>query len=158
MAPRTRSNRGEIVEKQRILASGGRLNSKGLPALPDELYLEIASYIPTRIVPTLDEKVDADSEAPRYRHFTLSALSQTCRTLRRFFLRCLWQRIEVFDGMETGNGPLLSTRGRYMGGMLYPPIKRIRGDRYAKELIRQLEIVTVRNPDLAQYVKSVSCF
>jgi hypothetical protein len=60
-------------------------------------------------------------------------------------LRYLWQRIEVYDGMETGKGQLERRHGRS------PPTDK----RYAVELVRQLEVVTVREPSLAGHVKSV---
>jgi hypothetical protein len=64
-------------------------------------------------------------------------------------LRYLWQRIEVYDGMETGKGLL---EPRYM--CTRTPA-RIKIKMYAEELVRQLEVVTVREPNLARHVKSV---
>jgi hypothetical protein len=60
-------------------------------------------------------------------------------------LRYLWQRIEVYDGMETGRGTL---RRSYSAGS-------VANKKYAEELVRQLEVVTVREPSLARHVKSV---
>jgi len=64
--------------------SRAAFNSVSLAALPNEIYYEILSNIPAvQILVDTDEDnglVDHD------RRFTLSALSQTCRSLRRFFL------------------------------------------------------------------------
>ena len=143
MAPRTRSNRIETLARQRLLASGQTLNTSGFASLPDELYLEIISHFPAYPIPCGDKSVDI--RAVRDRHLTLFALSQTCRSLRPAFLRYLWQRIEVYNGMETRRGEL---RRRYAAGA--PENKK-----YAEELVRQLEVVTVREPSLARHVKSV---
>jgi hypothetical protein len=143
MAPRTRSNRFEVLARQKFLAAGQTFNTSGFAALPDELYLEIISYFPAYPIPCGDKLVDI--EAVRDRHVTLFALSQTCRSLRPAFLRYLWQRIEVYDGMETGRGELRRT---YAAGS-------VANKKHAEELVRQLEVVTVREPSLARHVKSV---
>jgi hypothetical protein len=142
MAPRTRSNRIEMLAREKMLASGQTFNTSGFAALPDELYLEIISHFPTYPIPRGFKSVDI--EAVRDRHLTLLALSQTCRSLRPAFLRYLWQRIEVYDEMETGKG------------RLHPRWHRsFTSKAYAEELVRQLEVVTVREPSLARHVKSV---
>ena len=143
MAPRTRSNRIEMLARETMLASGQTFNTSGFAALPDELYLEIISHFPAYPIPCGFKPVDI--EAVRDRHLTLLALSQTCRSLRPVFLRYLWQRIEVYDGMETGKGRLHT---RYVR-------RSLTNRTYAEELVRQLEVVTVREPNLARHVKSV---
>jgi len=143
MAPRTRSNRVEMLAREKFLASGQTFNTTGFAALPDELYLEIISHFPAYPIPFGNRSVNI--KAVQDRHVTLLALSQTCRSLRPAFLRYLWQRIEVYDGMETGKGQLYRRHGRT------PTDKR-----YAEELVRQLEVVTVREPSLARHVKSVN--
>ena len=143
MAPRTRSNRIEMLAREKMLASGQTFNTSGFAALPDELYLEIISHFPAYPIPCGRKSVDI--EAVRDRHLTLLALSQTCRSLRPAFLRYLWQRIEVYDGMETGKGRLHPRYGR----------RPFANKTYAEELVRQLEVVAVREPSLARHVKSV---
>lgn len=117
----------------------GPENTTGLPMFPAELLLEILSYCESDPDPALDEeynKKDADAHfANRER---LMALSQTCRNLRLFFLPYLWNRIEVFSGMRAPTGEVLNS-----------------DEQLAFELVRQLEIVTIRDPDLARYVKCV---
>jgi len=144
MAPRTRSNRIEMLAREKMLASGQTFNTSGFALLPDELYLEIISHFPAYPIPCGRKSVSI--EAVRDRHLTLLALSQTCRSLRPAFLRYLWQRIEVFEGMKTRKGLLPLPYG---GGPSIP--NKI----YAEELVRQLEVVTVREPSLARHVKSV---
>ncbi|KAF8816673.1 hypothetical protein BYT27DRAFT_7127516 [Phlegmacium glaucopus] len=102
------------------------INTKGLPILPDELYLEILSYYP----------VSQFRQDPNHsvRRQVLFALSQTSTNLRRFFLCYLWERIEV---SRSGHAP-------------------IKNRPLALELVRQLEIVTIRDPTLAKYVKVVN--
>ena len=143
MAPRTRSNRIEMLAREKMLASGQTFNTSGFAALPDELYLEIISHFPAYPIPC--GRKSFSIEAVRDRHLTLLALSQTCRSLRPAFLRYLWQRIEVYEGMETGKGLLPFP---YWGLSIVNKI-------YAEELVRQLEVVTVREPSLARHVKSV---
>ena len=143
MAPRTRSNRIEMLARGKILASGQTFNTSGFAALPDELYLEIISHFPAYPIPCRYKSINI--EAVRDRHLTLLALSRTCRSLRPAFLRYLWQRIEVYDGMETGKGLL---RFRHGG-------PSVANKTHAEELVRQLEVVTVREPSLARHVKSV---
>ncbi|KAF8808880.1 hypothetical protein BYT27DRAFT_7095528 [Phlegmacium glaucopus] len=102
------------------------VNTKGLPILPDELYLEILSYYP----------VSPFRHDPSHsvRRQVLFALSQTSTNLRRFFLCYLWERIEVCRSGQAS----------------------IKSRTLALELVRQLEIVTIRNPTLAKYVKVVN--
>ena len=122
------------------------VNIRGFVALPDEIYLEILSHIPSVPIPT-PKSVHLESypEIRRSRHETLLSLSQTSRSLRRFFWRYLWQRIEVREGMKIGG----------KDDTLKVPSTRGSCKKYAIELVRQLEIVTIRNPQLAQYVKWV---
>lgn len=148
MAPRTRSNRAEKLAKEKLLARGVVLNSRGFPALPNELFMEIISYFPAMPVPQvvwLEEKTDP------HRHVTLLALCQTCKALRTFFLRHAWERIEVFGGMWTPlHGRLVSEEEeRYRSWET-----RILFDKkFGEEVLRQLEVVTVQNPELAQHVR-----
>ena len=139
-----RSKRSKSAQNPQELSSNSRnqiaeapvhearpLNTKGLPILPDELLLEIVSYYPVTPIPDRDP----DVEAQNIRRQVLFALSQTSSNLRRFFLCCLWQRIEVCRSTHAA------------------PMKN---RSLALELVRQLEIVTIRDPTLAEYVQYVS--
>jgi hypothetical protein len=118
-------------------------NTRGLLSLADEIYLEILSHLPAFPIPTKHRENDNDLYG--HRRLVLDALSQTCRTLRRVFLPYRWQRIEVYDRMDLGGGPL--------PGIKYKTSRVTSVSKvYAMELLRQLEIVTVRNPSLAEFV------
>lgn len=117
-------------------SSPERENTTGLAILPDELLLEILAYYPDN-EPELNEDIGRDADAHFARRERLIALSQTCRNLRRFLRPYVWCRIEVFTGMRVSTGILTTKR------------------QLAFELIRQLEIVTIRDPSLAEYVKYV---
>ena len=124
------------------------VNTCGFATLPDEIYLEIVSYLPSVPIPTrgLDSNWQWDEpyhyrRIRRSRHETLLSLTQTSRSLRRFFWRYLWQRIEVREGTKIAG--INDTLKNYLSS----------AREYATELVCQLEIVTIRNPKLAQYVK-----
>ena len=76
------------------------------------------------------------------RHRTIYALSQTSSRLRSVFLPLVWQSVEVFCPTVRG------ADGQMKGA-------RWKKD-MATELVRQLEIVTIRDPTLAEYVQCVS--
>jgi len=115
-----------------------RENTTGLGTLPDELLLEILSYYPESEPGPNEEYTKEDADAHFARRERLTALSQTCRNLRRFLRPYVWRRIEVFTGMRVSAGEVLNTQ-----------------EKLALELVRQLEIVTIRAPELAEYIKYV---
>jgi hypothetical protein len=120
------------------------VNTSGFATLPDEIYIEVVSHIPSVPIPTNKSiHLDTYPEIRRSRHETFLSLSQTSRSLRRFFWRYLWQRIEVREGMKIWG------KDETLEDSLTPSSRK----NYAIELVRQLEIVTIRNPQLAQYVK-----
>ena len=128
------------------MASGVPVNTRGLPALPIELYLEILSHLPTIPIP---QDVWIEKKPDPYRQLTLYYLSQTCRSLRKFFLTYAWERIEVFGGMWTPNGRLVTKAERSKRTL---DMKEVDDKKLVEEILRQFETVTVRNPDLRQYV------
>ena len=119
-----------------------QVNTRGIAALPDEIYLEILSHIPSVPIPTLN-RLESYPEIRRSRHETLQSLSQTSRSLRRFFSRYLWQHIVVREGIRIANED----------DTLKDTHTITAYKKYSKELLRQLKIVTVHNSQLAQYVK-----
>ncbi|CAA7267730.1 unnamed protein product [Cyclocybe aegerita] len=119
-------------------------NTKGLAIFPDELLLEILSYFPPAVL-TTREYYQEDLDAQAARSEVLDALCQICSNLRRFFRPYVWQRIEVRPGMLVN------------GKELDDSTKRGRRE-YNLELLRQLEIVTIRDPALAEYVQIVNVY
>ncbi|KAF8798302.1 hypothetical protein BYT27DRAFT_7123135 [Phlegmacium glaucopus] len=154
MAPRKRGGRLKGPATLQTSSSTQAVNICGFPALADEIYLEITSHIASVPIPTPISST-SHPEIRRSRHETLLSLSQTCRSLRRVFLRYLWQRIEVREGMKVGdeNDTLIDPSPFNNPDANQKPLKT-----YTVELVRQLEIVTVRNPQLAQYVNYIDVF
>ena len=116
--------------------SRAAFNSVGLSALPNEIYYEILSKM--RTVKILVDTDEDNGSVNHDRRLTLSAFSQTCKSLRRFFISHLWERIKLYEGMKINGGPAFST---------------VKGEVLVKELARQLEIPTKRNRELAQHVR-----
>jgi len=146
MAPRKRRGVSRVKDSITPPPTSTHVNTRGFAALPDEIYLEIVSHMPSVPIPT-PESIHLESyvypEIRRFRHETFLSLSQTSRSLRRFFWRYLWQRIEVREGIKIGDKDDI-LKGNFSATSY---------KEYATELVRQLEIVTIRNPQLAQYVK-----
>ena len=118
------------------------INTSGLAVLPNELLLEIVSYLPS--LPALSGNHEyKDAMAYMKQRDLFLALSMSCRHLRRFFRPYVWRRLEVTSGMCIRQTTLHRGSGK-------------EGDvAYATELVRQLEVVTIRDPSLAEYVQYV---
>jgi len=149
MPPRTRSNRAEKLNHQRMVTLGIAFNDVGLPALPDELLLFIVSFFPTCRIPEETRELPENGVAPR--HKTLLVLTMTCRALRRVCLPLLWQRIEARVGME-GVDNIIDTHGQHWTTKGVPFLS---DKGLACEVLRQLETATIREPKYATYVKYV---
>ncbi|KAF8968405.1 hypothetical protein BDZ97DRAFT_1916239 [Flammula alnicola] len=124
------------------VATALNVNTSGLSVFPDELLLEILSYYPGASGTNLQSDC-IDVNARVARREALDSLSQTCRNLRKFFRPYIWECIEVCSGMQVGDTVLEGGTTR-------------RDRNFALELLRQLEIVTIRDPSLAEYVKIVN--
>jgi hypothetical protein len=72
-----------------------------------------------------------------------------CRSLRSIFLPYVWQRIEVCANPRIPDKTSVADARRLQRKLVTKEL--------ATELITQLEIVTIRDPTLAQYVRYV-CF
>ncbi|PPQ76113.1 hypothetical protein CVT24_003770 [Panaeolus cyanescens] len=149
------SKRANTASAQSIFNNASRFVS-----LPDELHLEIASHMPTVFICSEPEDLPLDRFGTD-RYFTLNALSQTCRALRPVYLPFLSEKIEVYEGFRlVGKGnrlpkiPIAKKKIKYASSMAQVPSVRA-SRQYAEELLRQLEIVTVRKPELAQHVISL---
>ena len=131
-----------------------RANLHGFAGLPDELFLEILSHFPPNPV-----TISAASKTEVIRRETLRSLSEVCQNLRRVFRPHLWQRVEVYAGMLAGgqrlNHPTMSCSEQRMhhSGCNFSEPRPKPTKYFAKELLRQLNVVTVQDPDLAQDVR-----
>lgn len=137
--PSNASNKSSRRRKLPGSPSPVRENTTGLAILPDELLLEILSYYPESEPDPNEEYSKEDADAHFARRERLITLSQTCRNLRRFLRPYVWRRIEVFTGMRVSAGEVLDNQ-----------------EKLALELLRQLEIVTIRDSELAEYVNVVN--
>ena len=146
MAPRKRVGRLKGRATTQASSTTQAVNTCGFPVLGDEIYLEIMSYIPTVPIPSETDS-DLYRELRRSRRETLLSLSQTSRSLRRFFWRYLWQRIEVCEGMKIGDEDEVPGDAPCLPSMNI--IEDVRTQRkHNAELVRQLKIVTARIPQL----------
>jgi len=118
-------------------------NTSGLAVLPDELLLEIVSHLPSLPAPSEDHSPN-DAMAYVQQRDVFLALSMSCQHLRRFFRPYVWRRLEVTSEMRIGE---TISRPHFLS--------RRKGAAYATKLMRQLEIVTIRDPSLAEFVQYV---
>ncbi|KAJ7149119.1 hypothetical protein C8R46DRAFT_916479 [Mycena filopes] len=147
MPPHTRKG-----GKLRLLASGP-VNTSGLPVLPVELLHEIVSYFPCAPVPCLSWHVLSKDHLARSN--AIRALSETCQQLRRVFLAHAWAHVEICASAKIS--PLYKFKARTW------PMHRRRSlwsedlaMDLARELVRQTETLTVRNPAFAAEVRTFS--
>ena len=159
MSRRLRSGKGltqnEVLAHREALRAG-TANTSGLPALPPELLFEIISHFPTVPLPLGGHDHDRRTAYPApylERHRTLRVLSQMCRSFRRIFLPYVWEKIEVWATSRVPHhrdvpDTAAARRSR----------KKLVNKELATELVTQLEIVTIRDPTLAQRVKYVFSF
>ncbi|KAK0200096.1 hypothetical protein DFS33DRAFT_217786 [Desarmillaria ectypa] len=120
----------------------------GLPSLPIELLLEIFSYWPS-IPISWPESPALFPNIYLERSHTIRALTQTCTSLRAILLPLAWQNLEACASRDLRNEGRPSRRSK-------PSLAEKYGDEVATELVRQAEIVTIRNPSLATHVQTVS--
>ncbi|KAJ6481576.1 hypothetical protein C8R47DRAFT_1134854 [Mycena vitilis] len=132
MSPRTRAE----VKRAQLLAPGSLVNTSGLPSLPVEILGEIVSCLST-------------CRGFYFQHVrnleytqSLRALSETSQRLRSVLLGCAQSR-----SLDCGTS---SPGWRESRDML--------AREFAEELVRQLEVVTVRNPALASEVLIITVF
>ena len=144
-ASRSRPRKQRKADSKDTESEKRGVNTSGLAVLPDELLLEIVPHLPSPDSPELSEKhSDEDVRAYEQQRDLFLALSMTCQHLRQLFRPYLWRRLEVTSGMRIGETILRPQSGK-------------KGETaYATELVRLLEIVTIRNPSLAEYVQYVS--
>lgn len=118
------------------------VNITGFAAFPAELILEIVSCFPSLPVPFDGLVMDKEYY---HAHATLRLLSQLCRSLRRVLLPFVWRQIEACAVSRD------FYQRKRIGGTKYLPWERQVGT----ELVEQLEVVTIRCPQYAAYVRFV---
>jgi len=139
----------EVRQHQKALLAG-TANTTGLPALPTELLFEIISHFPSVPV-TFDHHPNLPHNAAIYpasyleKHRILCALSQMCQSLRRSLLPYVWKKIEVCASNYLDEELAMSK-----------PFSMNLAKALAKELVRQLEIVTIREWPFASHVTVVN--
>ncbi|KAL1756661.1 hypothetical protein FB107DRAFT_289882 [Schizophyllum commune] len=117
--------------------------SMALDTVPTELLMIIVDHYP-RLPLNFGGSLPTDGERFLIRHRTIYALSQTSSRLRSVFLPLVWQSVEVFcPTSRRGETQMKGTRWK---------------KEMATELVRQLEIVTIRDPTLAEYVQSATVY
>ncbi|KAF9032278.1 hypothetical protein BDZ89DRAFT_1037127 [Hymenopellis radicata] len=106
-------------------------NTKGFPILPMELHLEILSHLPSIPVPCMLFGILPHEY--RLKFDVMFASSQTCRALYHLLKPVLWETLDVCTlGKES---PTIATNPDSSKAM-------------ATELVRILEVVTIREPEL----------
>ncbi|KAJ7017168.1 hypothetical protein C8F04DRAFT_1157368 [Mycena alexandri] len=139
---------------------GGRLrilsplNATGLPALPAELLHETISHLSSTPVPCLDWHVLSNNYLER--SSTLRALSETCKRLRGVFLALAWEHVEVCASPKVS--ALYKFKTRIWAATDRPAhiwSTDLAMD-FARELVRQTETITIRNPALTLSVRTFS--
>ncbi|KAJ7185890.1 hypothetical protein C8R46DRAFT_881011 [Mycena filopes] len=136
----------------RLLASGP-VNTIGLPVLPVELLHEIVSHLPGAPVPCLSWHVLSKDHLARSQG--LRALSETCQRLRRVFLAQAWQHVEVCASPKISSLYKFKARTWPVGERRFLWSEDLAMD-LARELARQTEILTIRNPAFAAQVRTFS--
>ena len=149
MALRLRSGKGftvnEMLVHQQALRAG-IANTTGLPALPTELLFEIISHFPAVPLPMgKHDRVGVYPASYLEQPRILRAFSQMCRSLRSIFLPYVWQKIEVCANPGVHDGMSVMAARKHERNLV--------NKKLATELISQLEIVTIRDPTLAQHVQ-----
>ena len=123
-------------------------NTHGLHVFPDELLLEIISHFnippppPSSSVTAVVRNTSVPS--PFERREALISLSETCCSLRQFLRPYIWDCIEVRNGMKVGK------RGRQN---ILDQESREKKKEFSGEILRQLQVTTVMDLTLGQYVK-----
>lgn len=144
-----RSERFDCQQTADATSTGN--NGAGFATIPVELLSEILSQLPRPVDPLTTQPwhvlfSEADAEELYYWRRTLLCLSQTCQRWRHFFWPELWRRIEICE-------PLFNEKHEKFT-RTHPGGEGAIHERHLNvELVRQLEVVTVRGPYLADYVK-----
>ncbi|KAJ6624665.1 hypothetical protein B0H10DRAFT_2212458 [Mycena sp. CBHHK59/15] len=131
----------------------GPVNNTGLAALPVETLLEITTHLKTVPVPCNISTHHFLSCVYLERLNALRALSETCKRLRSVFLEQAWRRLEAYASARGSDAYENTHYWHYRFSGRRSIFSTGREKELARALLWQAEVVTIRNPDLAQYVK-----
>lgn len=120
----------------------------GIQDLPLELLWEMLSNFPPSRC-EMKKPTQEDFELAADRRATLIALSQTCGYFRRVFRPHAYDAIQVFTGLNRGCYKYLPDYNSKNPGVGAERPEYL----FAKELVRQIQVVTIRDPSLASLVK-----
>ncbi|TFK62155.1 hypothetical protein BDN72DRAFT_848995 [Pluteus cervinus] len=136
----------------------GAPNSTGFAALPPELLLEIVNHLPRFPVPC--DFLSSPMQCTVYtRQGVLMIMVQLCRSFRSAFVQYLWEEVtlcSLHGGQRvTSSDPDWTHHSCQLeaGGACTSCEKRL-----AYEIVAQLETVTVRVPEYATRVQTLSIF
>ncbi|TFK75068.1 hypothetical protein BDN72DRAFT_555996 [Pluteus cervinus] len=157
MAPKLR--RRKKAKAGRVSQHGpqviGPPNSTGFASLPPELLLEIVSYLPRFPVPSWYLK--SPMKTPTHtRQATLMVLVEVCRSFRHALVDYLWEEI-ILCSLHGGRMNTTANSG-WLRHLCRSECCNSCERYLAYEIVAQLEIVTVRVPDYAQRVQTLSIF
>jgi hypothetical protein len=157
---KTRKRAPEAAQPSQNSSSIARtvVNDKGLPSLPVELILIILSFLPRVPVPCRRRALLTDDTY--FRNQALFALSQTCRWLRQTIFPFVWQSFEVCRLPPPGTSQVTqnsSQRANAPSDEVSSAVGRRNSKAQSKalatELVRQIEIVTIRDVSRAETIQ-----
>ncbi|KAJ7172941.1 hypothetical protein C8R43DRAFT_1119763 [Mycena crocata] len=125
----------------------GAVNTTGLPALPTETLHEIVSHFRGIHIPCPSDLNNILTRTYLERSEALLCLAETCRRLRHVFLPLAWKHVEICAHSSITAHTQSNHRRLW-------PLKLSK--QMAMELVWHTEIITLRNPSLAQHVRVVS--
>ncbi|TFK62156.1 hypothetical protein BDN72DRAFT_405478 [Pluteus cervinus] len=155
MPPNLRPRKKANVDCQPIPPLVGPPNLTGLAALPPELLLEIVNHLPRFPVPC--DYLGPPMITPVHtRHSTLIILVQICSSLRTALVHQLWEDIELFS-LYCGQRNTPADPKRICTSCLLE--QNLSSESYfAFKIVSQLETVTVRVPEYAACVQTLTIF
>jgi hypothetical protein len=129
-------------------------NSSGLRCLPAELIFIIISFLPSPPVPCRQAQLLTDDTY--FRNQALFSLSQASSWLRQVVLPYVWQSFEVYRASaesEKDASPLSKSTSSRSSSQAN--LESNRRKALSIELIKKIEIVTVRDPTRVQTIRHV---
>lgn len=132
----------------------GKFPTITITNLPTELILHVVNSIPSVPIPYISQSYYQEKHISRSN--TLLSFSQTCRYLREIVFPLVWVTLEVcnFPALPTDDTGNRLPYGMARSGANLQQFKQWESE-ISRQLMRQLEIVTIRDPSRACIVKCV---